>query len=311
MKRRSPQKHHWPDLDSESQTATGGLVLWPTSTYIPSNHVAHTRFENNPNSSFFHLFLSLFLPVVFPLSVLISVLFLHAGPQLADGSVGFTVWQKLDGGEWKRSVPESEESATFMPHSPTSPPALRQIAPAGTRSDSLSAAPWKHTHCLTQRSFNKLDLCFFSIALQGWIPFRFPWKTTVKRTLAMKCVRVKFAVTGEPTALKHLKVQAAGNTVTHIICSIFFRRVSAFSHSLVSWCYLATVSGFIRPPVLKFKWISLILAIFNENNKHKNVPEMILIPSDTCMTNHKLKKASHPVILELDVTPNSQQHHTV
>lgn len=38
--------------------------------------------------------------------------------------------------------------------------------------------------------------------------------------------------------------------------------------------------------------------------------KMILISSDAHMASHKLKKAIHPVILGLDVTPNSEQHQT-
>ena len=71
-------------------------------------------------------------------------------------------------------------------------------------------------------------LFFFPTALQGWIPFLFPWKTTLKCTQAIRRVRVKFVVTGELAMLKHLKAAAAGNTVTHIICSIFFTRIGAF-----------------------------------------------------------------------------------
>lgn len=76
---------------------------------------------------------------------------------------------------------------------------------------------------------------FISVALQGWIPFLFPWKTTLKRIQAIGCVRVKFVVTGEPAMLKHLKVAAAGNTVTHIICSIFFTHINAFFQFHCCW----------------------------------------------------------------------------
>lgn len=74
---------------------------------------------------------------------------------------------------------------------------------------------------------------FFPIALQGWIPFRFPWKTTLKCTLAIKCVRVRFVLTGELEMLKHLKAAAEGNTVTHIIFSLFSAHINAFSYSIV------------------------------------------------------------------------------
>lgn len=185
-----------------------------------------------PNISFFHLFL--------PLSVLIwSCAVLYAGPRLASGTAGFTIRQKLDGGEWKRCVPESEESAAFKPRSPTSPPALKQIAPAGIRSDSLSAARWKKTRCFAKRNFNLWILFvrgfvyLFPIALQEWIPFQFPWKTTAKCTRALKRVRPKFVVTGELAMLKHLKAAAAGNTATHNLSYIFHSYQCILSLSIV------------------------------------------------------------------------------
>ena len=74
MRRGRLQKHLWGDLDT--RTATTRLILWPTSTYIPSNPVPHMRFEDSPNISVFLLFLPLcVLPCPLSLFWFDSVLF--------------------------------------------------------------------------------------------------------------------------------------------------------------------------------------------------------------------------------------------
>lgn len=80
--------------------------------------------------------LSLSLSLVCP--GLMQCCVLHAGPRLAVGTPGFTPRQELDGGEWERCVSQPKESATFVPHSPRGPPALKPIASAGIRSDRVN-----------------------------------------------------------------------------------------------------------------------------------------------------------------------------
>lgn len=59
MRRKSLQTHHWASLDITM------VILWPTSTYILSNHVQHRRFDDSLKSHFSVTLLSLSLFVLF------------------------------------------------------------------------------------------------------------------------------------------------------------------------------------------------------------------------------------------------------
>lgn len=134
--------------------------------------------------------------------------------------------------------------------------------------------------------------------MQEWIPFQFPWKTTLKNTQAIKCVRAKFVVTGELAVLKHWKGSSSRKySDTYHLSHIFVSyqcRLSLF----YSWCHLAAVDGVIRPHVLHF--ISV---------KKKHELEMMWISSHACVANRRLKKHSI-VITGLDAVPN-RKHQTV
>lgn len=80
-RRRSREKHHWGDLDRESPTATGRRILSPTSTYIPSNHVEHLRFELNVTQPFYRSLSPPFFPCLFWFgSVVLFVMQVHDWP---------------------------------------------------------------------------------------------------------------------------------------------------------------------------------------------------------------------------------------
>lgn len=114
----------------------------PTSTYTQSSHVEHLRFDLSPKKLSALFSLSSTLPLSLSLSLvcpgLMQCCVLYAGPWLAIGTPGFTPRQELDGGEWERCVSQPKESATFVPHSPRGPPALKPIASAGIRSDRVN-----------------------------------------------------------------------------------------------------------------------------------------------------------------------------
>lgn len=213
---------------------------------------------------------------VSPCVLIRSCAALHSGPRLAGGATGFTLRQKLDGGEWKRRVPQSEESAAFMPHSPTSPPALKQITPAGVRLDKLLVAHWKNM-ALRQNVFPSMNchlqgFVFFFVALQEWKPFQFPWNTTPRCRHATKHVRAKFVVTGELARLKH----AAGSCwrrLWDISVVLFVTRQTAF----LQWTVVHDLLS------VSFEF----LLLFTISIKDNNVRVMIKVPTDK---SHKLQK---------------------
>lgn len=155
---------------------------------------------------------------------------------------------------------------------------------------------WRLTEkisCFALKNSNVWNVCVWGLILspmQEWIPFQFPWKTTLKNTRAIKCVRAKFAVTGEPAVLKHWKGSSSRKYsdtyhLSHIVLS-YQCRLSL----LYSWCNLAAVDGVVRPPVLHF--------ISAKKKKKKNELKMMWISSHACVANHRLKKHFIPWLLD-------------
>lgn len=187
------------------------------------------RFEDNPNISSFHFFVCLCHSYIHP-SLYFDLTLCCSSCRSTTGQWGHWVYCMTEAGWWWMETAcawvrrERRVYASFA-HKSTCPQtncscrhqvsgSLKINTPLNQREISI-----RQTFCYKFSLFE--DLYFFSTALQGWIPFRFPWKTTIKCTPAIGCVRVKFVVTGELAMLKHLKAAAAGNTVTRIICCIF------------------------------------------------------------------------------------------
>lgn len=217
---------------------------------------------------------------------------LHSGPRLAGGAAGFTLRQKLDGGEWKRRVPQSEEGAAFMPHSPTSPPVLKQITPAGVRLDNMLVAQWKKTGCFAKRYFHLWiiifkDLFFFCCPA-GMETISVPLEHNSTMHTSYQACQSK--VCGDRWA-GSVKTCKGGSWRKHCETNLL-SCLSLISDS--AWLCLSIVDGDIRPPALSFIWILSVIYYFNKRKQ---------CWSDD--NSHKLqKKPVHPVILGLDVTAN-------
>lgn len=240
-----------------------------------------------------------------PSSVLICFCaVLHAGPRLASGTTRFTVWQRLDGGEWKRRVLESEESSLFMSHSPTSPPALKQIAPAGIRSlkinTLLNQTKFQSVGFSTMNSLCKRIYIFFFHCPAGMDTISVPLENNTQMHTRSQVCQSKVCGDRWAGSVKTSECSSCGKCCDTYHLFLIFPLVSVHSltplflmlPSYSEWHYKASCSA-------DFIWNSGY-AIFNE--KTNNAQGMILIFSDTCMMCHT---AFHPVILGLQVAASN------